>query len=233
MNGSILHSIITLKLGRAAFNSYDNDKDTLQSWRDLKQHQLERFKPSLSTDKTQLKECKKQSRESLITYYDDIIDLYKHVDKNMPLHMIVEYLQDGLRQELKIHAKCQLKILNDISTPAMLLNIARDEKELRNEFSVERQTTVSLLQPYLSRCVAATGKSSNICNTPTVSHTFLPRGIRNHRTWSSISHQQYSSCLVCNRSNHRPVDWHNKRPNSRYKCDDSNHYVRSCPQVFQ
>ncbi|CAF4184418.1 unnamed protein product, partial [Rotaria magnacalcarata] len=102
LNESLLHSIATIKLGGAAFNWYDNNKETLRSWRELKQHLLERFKPSLSTAKTQLKERKQQAGQTLIAYYDDIIDLCKQVDNNMPLHMIVDYLQDGLRHELKI-----------------------------------------------------------------------------------------------------------------------------------
>ena len=35
LNDSLLYSIATIKLGGAAFNWYDNHKDTLQSWQDL------------------------------------------------------------------------------------------------------------------------------------------------------------------------------------------------------
>ncbi|CAF4259424.1 unnamed protein product [Rotaria magnacalcarata] len=85
---------------------------------------------SRSTPKTQLKECKQQPGETLIAYYDDIRDLCKQVDTNIPLHMIVDYLQDGLRHELKIHVERQLKALNDEHTPAMFSKIACDEEEL-------------------------------------------------------------------------------------------------------
>ena len=241
LNDSLLYSIATIKLGGAAFNWYDNNKDTLQSWQDLKHHLLERFRPSLSTAKTQLKERKQQSGESLITYYDDVIDLCKQVHKNMPLHMIVDYLQDGLRPELKIHVKRQLKTLNDSLTPAIFLKIARDEEELQNELSVEQQTTIIPPQPYFSRCIAATGNSSNIFGTPpnslqsrynpTTGYTLSPRRLRNSHTRPSIRRPQYSSCLVCNRSNHRTIDCYNKKPNGCYKCGDPNHYVRNCPQV--
>ncbi|CAF1519299.1 unnamed protein product [Rotaria magnacalcarata] len=92
---------------------------------------LDRFKQSRSTLKTQLKERKQQQPgETLIAYYDDILDLCKQVDNNIPLHMIVDYLQDGLRHELKIHAKRQLKALNDEPTPTMFSKIACDEEEL-------------------------------------------------------------------------------------------------------
>ncbi|CAF4347107.1 unnamed protein product, partial [Rotaria magnacalcarata] len=73
---------------------------------------------------------KQQPGETLIAYYDDIRDLCKQVDTNIPLHMIVDYLQDGLRHELKIHVERQLKALNDEHTPAMFSKIACDEEEL-------------------------------------------------------------------------------------------------------
>jgi hypothetical protein len=125
LNDSMLHSLATIKLGGAAFNWYDNNKETLTSWSSLKTHLLERFKPSLSAVKTQLKERKQQSGETLLAYYDDVIDLCKQVDSEMPLHMIVDYLQDGLREELKIQVKCHMKTLNIELTPAIFLKIAR------------------------------------------------------------------------------------------------------------
>ncbi|CAF2047848.1 unnamed protein product, partial [Rotaria magnacalcarata] len=147
-NESLLHSIATIKLREAAFNWYDNNKETIRSWRELKQHLLERFKPSLSTAKTQLKERKQHAGETLIAYYDDIIDLCKQVDNNMPLHMIVDYLQDGLRHELKIHVKRQLRAFNDEPTSAIFLKIARDEEELQHEISSEQQPSITPPQPY-------------------------------------------------------------------------------------
>ena len=58
VNQSMLHSIAIIKLGRSAFSWYDNNKEGLKSWQDLKQHLLERFKLSLSATKTRLKEGK-------------------------------------------------------------------------------------------------------------------------------------------------------------------------------
>ena len=52
LNESMLHSIAIIKLGGSAFSWYDNNKEDLKSWQDLKQHLLERFKPSLSATKT-------------------------------------------------------------------------------------------------------------------------------------------------------------------------------------
>ncbi|CAM4801248.1 unnamed protein product [Rotaria magnacalcarata] len=242
LNESLLHSIATIKLGGAAFNWYDNNKETLRSWRELKQHLLERFKPSLSTAKTQLKERKQQAGETLIAYYDDVIDLCKQVDNNMPLHMIVDYLQDGLRHELKIHVKRQLKALNDEPTPAIFLKIARDEEELQHEISSEQQPSITPPQPYFARFTAATGTSLHTLDTPhhslqsrsthIVDRNVLSKKSRVNRSHQSVQRNQYYPCLICHRSNHRTIDCYSRKPNGCYKCGDDNHHVRNCPQVF-
>ncbi|CAF3409407.1 unnamed protein product, partial [Rotaria sp. Silwood2] len=87
-NDSILHSIATIKLGGSAYNWYDNNKESLRSWTNLKQRLLQRFKLSLSAAKIQLKDRKQQPGEALNAYYDDVIDLCKQVDHNMSLHIV-------------------------------------------------------------------------------------------------------------------------------------------------
>ncbi|CAF5040946.1 unnamed protein product, partial [Rotaria magnacalcarata] len=62
--------------------------------------------------------------------------------------MIVDYLQDSLRHELKIHVKRQLKALNDEPTPTIFLKFARDEEELQHEISSEQQPHIIPPQPY-------------------------------------------------------------------------------------
>lgn len=227
LNDSLLYSIATIKLGGAAYNWYDNNKSTLRTWSDLKQHLLERFKPSLSASKTQLKERKQQPGETLLIYYDDVIDLCKQVDNQMPLHMIVDYLQDGVRNELKVHVKRQLKNIQGEVTPAMFLKIARDEEELYNEMASSLQPSFTPTQPYFTRITAATSKPSDTVPSATAS------SITSNRNRTSQSARQFTPCLICNRSNHRTIDCYQKQSQGCYKCGDTSHRVHECPQVFQ
>jgi hypothetical protein len=242
-NDSMLHTLATIKLGGAAFNWYDNNKGTLNSWSSLKTHLLERFKPSLSAAKTQLKERKQQPGETLLAYYDDVVDLCKQVDSEMPLHMIVDYLQDGLREELKIHVKRHMRTLNVELTPAIFLKTARNEEELQQEISSTHQTSIVSSQPYFARLTAATSKPvtphQNPIRTPSTSNvqprrsTIYPRSSPSYHPRPLMSPNQYYPCLICNQSNHRTIDCHFKQPTGCYKCGIHGHNVRSCPQVFQ
>ena len=243
LNDSMLHSIAIIKLGGAAFNWYDNNKESLSTWSSLKAHLLERFKPSLSAAKTHLKDRKQQPGETLLAYYDDVIDLCKQVDQNMPLHMIVDYLQDGLRDELKIHVKRHMKTFDTELTPAIFLKIARNEEELQHEISSTHQSSIVSSQPYFTHLTTAISKP--ILPHPSSTPPSNPSNVRRprpllHSPVPSSYHprplmppNQYQPCLICNRSNHRTINCRFKQPNGCYKCGVHGHTVRQCPQVFQ
>jgi len=238
----MLHSVATLKLSGSAFNWYDNNRDSLDSWSLLKTNLFARFKPSLSVAKTQLKERRQQPGESLLEYYDDVIDLCKQVDSTMPLHMIVDYLQDGVRNELKIHIKRRLKALPDAPSPAQFLTIARDEDELQQELLQYQSSTITTAQPYFAHITAATGTSNARINNSSTGSSYAGLSSYSTRTInpsisspsrSTTSQNQFRPCLICNRSNHRTINCYFKHPSGCYKCGASDHVVHNCPQVFQ
>ncbi|CAF1221851.1 unnamed protein product [Adineta steineri] len=148
LDDSMLHLIATIELGGSAFNWYYNNKALLNSWSSLKANLKERFKPSLSTAKTQLKERQQQPGESLLTYYGDVIDLCK---------------QDGVCAELKIHIKRYMKTLDDDPSLAQFLKIACDEEELQKEFFYSLSSNATATQPYFAHLTATT--------SPTITHT--------------------------------------------------------------
>ena len=242
LDDSLLHSIATIKLGGAAFNWYDNNKDTLQTWAHLKAHLLQRFKPSLSVAKMKLKNRQQQPDESLMTYYDDVIDLCKQVDDKMPLHMIVDYLQDGIRADLKIHVKRQMKLANDVLSPAVFLKIARDEEELQHETSYTQSPSNAPHNSYFNHFTAAISTSATAPNSfpqqphsPTqqyTSHVSRSSPRQSYRSSTSRAKYPYSPCLICQKTNHRTIDCYQKQATGCYRCGDSGHNIRQCPQVF-
>lgn len=242
LDDSALHALATIKLGGAAFNWYDNNKDNLTTWPILRTHLLQRFQPSKSTAKTQLKTRTQQPGEALASFYDEIIDLCKQVDPQMPLYMIVDYLQDGVRDDLKIHIKRRLRNLDTEITPAIFLKIARDEEELQKEVS-SSSNVPSINQSYFSKVAAATRTQPTIENQsiapdqarnrrfPTV--TSQPQAGRPVYRNNLLSQPRYQPCLICNRSNHRTIDCYHKHPNGCFKCGSVSHSIRDCSQVFQ
>jgi hypothetical protein len=237
-----LHTLAIIKFGGVALNWYNNNKDVLRTWSILKTHLVERFQPSRSYMKTQLKTRHQQPGESLSTFHDDIVELCKQVDKDMPPYMIVDYLQDGVRDDLKIHIKRRMASITEVVTPATFLKIARTEEELQNETSFT-PTSSSHSQPYFAPVAVATRSpitTNNRSSAPddslnkrdrTTSSRHNPS--RSSNSGQSKSDRPYRPCLICNRSNHRTIDCYHKQATGCFKCGDRTHAVRDCSQVFQ
>lgn len=244
MSDTTLHALATIKLHGSAFDWYNNNKSELTTWSSLRKHLLDRYKFSTSAAKTQLKTRRQQPGESLLAYYDSIIDLCKQVDEQMPLYMIIDYLQDGVRDDLKIHIKRSMKTVRTEITPAVFLKIAREEEELQNETTTDAS---SFFQPlsFPSHTTAAT-HATNIVpkyqhRTQTYEHPAYQTRI--HPSHSQSFHQSppqqsaqpgtpFRPCLICTRTDHRMIDCPWKYSTGCFKCGDKNHVLRHCPQVF-
>ena len=220
-----LHTLATIELGGLAFNWYNNNKDTLRTWPLLKANLLDRFQPSISVTKTRLKTRRQQPDESLSAFYEDIIELCKQVDKDMPIYMIVDYLQDGVRDDLKVHIKRRMATMPDAPSPALFLKIARAEDELQKDVSAALPPSL-FSQPYFGHVAVATNPSMAVphhYHTPSTSyHSGHPN-----------SASRYRPCFICNKTNHRTIDCYGKQPSGCFKCGDPTHVIRACPQVFQ
>ena len=234
LNDAALHALATVKLGGLAFKWYDSNKSSLNTWDSLKLHLLDRFQPSRSTEKTQLRTRRQQPGELLSVFNDDILSLCTLVDAAMPTYMIVDYLQDGVRDDLQIHIKRRLKTVAEESTPAMFLKIARDEEELQREISFSSMPA-HFPSPYFASVTVAAHASSIGNNNSSQSgrsqlclSTDFPSASR-----ARITNGRFRPCLICHRSTHRTIDCYSKKTDGCFKCGDTNHVIRNSPQVFQ
>jgi hypothetical protein len=237
-----LHTLAAIKLGGLAFNWYNNNKDTLRTWPSLKAHLLERFQPSISIIKTRLKTRRQQPDESLSTFYDDIIELCKQVDKDMPIYMIVDYLQDGVRDDLKVHIKRRMATIADAPSPALFLKIARAEDELQKDVAAAPPPSL-FSQPYFGHVAVATNTSTAVSphyHAPATSTSTSAPRVPFRTTPPTSSHSghpnsapRYRPCLICDKTNHRTIDCSGKQPSGCFKCGDPAHVIRACPQVFR
>ncbi|CAF4851876.1 unnamed protein product, partial [Rotaria socialis] len=73
--------------------------------------------------------------------------------------MIISWLENGIKDSLKIPIKRQMKALSDSArTTQVFLKIAKDEQELQEENVPERETTAPYV-PYFSNTVSTTLKT--------------------------------------------------------------------------
>jgi hypothetical protein len=142
-NDDILYCMCTAKLDGEAKRWYD-DNVQLTQWENLKPTLLERFTTSDSSSKIfeQLKERKQKPDETVTSYYDAVIKLCHEYDSSMSQKMMLSWLENGIKDSLKIPIKRQMKLLSETArTTHTFLKIAKDEQELQEENLLESEPT--------------------------------------------------------------------------------------------
>jgi hypothetical protein len=188
-----------------------------------------------------LKQRVQHADEPLLTYYDDITELCQQVDPQMPLYMIVDYLLDGVRSDLKLHIKRRFHILATDITPALFLRITCEEEELLREHSVHH-TPSTYFPPYHEH-VSPVSKSLHSHTAPPPLMHFNTHPVRrspptasavprSHPPHLSSPSPTFGKCLICGHSDHRMIHCVHRQPHGCFKCGDSSHVIRICPRVF-
>jgi hypothetical protein len=195
-NDDILYCMCTAKLDGEARRWYE-DNISLTQWQDLKPALLERFEPAESSSKIfeRLKERKQKSDETITSYYDAIIKLCREYDPSMSQKMMVSWLENGIKDSLKIQIKRQMKVLAESArTVQAFLKIAKDEQELQEEGCPEPEPIQPYL-PYFTNTVSATLQQANNHSQNTTSSGFSYSSPENltHRSNNQYSQLQHSS----------------------------------------
>lgn len=276
----ILHCMCTAKLDGEAKRWFEYNT-SLDQWMKLKPALIERFTSSDSSSKLfeQLKERRQKPEETITSYYDAIIKLCHQYDPTMSQKIMISWLENGVKDSLRIPIKRQMKLLSETTrTTQAFLKIAKDEQELQEEKSPGLEPT-SLHTPYFASTVSTTlqqpvnarqNPSTYALHRPTIaphpsrrpfqrtyhgknqqpsqrrSHPIEPSSptmikknmddipvtnttsldLRNNNT------RQSKACLICKKHNHRAIDCYYKQPQGCYKCGQSEHRLRDCPEVF-
>ncbi|CAF3122582.1 unnamed protein product [Rotaria socialis] len=129
---------------------------------------VERFTTSDSSSKTfeRLKERKQKPDETVTSYYDAIIKLFYKYDASMSQRMIISWLENGIKNSLKIQIKRQMKSLSESArTTQTFFKIAKDEQKLQDENVPELQATAPYV-PYFANAISTTTYASSTLRTP-------------------------------------------------------------------
>ncbi|CAF3936378.1 unnamed protein product [Rotaria sp. Silwood1] len=120
-NDDILHCMCTSKLNDEAKRWYEDNMT---------------FTISDSSSKIfkQFKERKQKPDETITSYYDAIIKLCREFDSTMSQKMMISWLENGIKDSLKVQIQRQMKLLSESTrTTQAFLKIAKDEQELQED----------------------------------------------------------------------------------------------------
>jgi Retrotransposon gag protein/Zinc knuckle len=277
---NLLHCMCTAKLDGEAKRWYENNT-SLAQWGTLKSALSERFTTSDPSSKIfeQLKERKQKPDETIASYYDAMIKLCHEYDPGMSQKMMISWLENGVKDSLKLQIKRQMKALPETArTTQAFLKIAKDEQELQETVIPTSETTAPYV-PYFTNTVSTTLHETENTQPTTQKYSHLPTTAYQQRkkfntqqrttsqTHPSSSQQnsftskpntstprrntqyiksqnytpsnslnantrQFKPCAICKRNNHHTSNCYYKNPNGCYKCGQSDHHIRDCPQVF-
>jgi hypothetical protein len=259
-NDAVLHCMCTAKLDGEAKRWYESNL-FLTEWDTLKSAILERFTQSDPSWRTfeQLKDRKQKPDETITSYHDDVIKLCREYDSTMSQKMMLSWMENGIKDALRIPIKRQMKLLPEAGrTTQAFLKIAKDEQELQ-EHTKEPDST-SPYAPYFMNTVSTTIPQSSQPHESTLVPTHRPDIAVQPRTygfqqWTTQRPQRtyrypprstdathsrlidgkqrkFKPCVICERDNHRTIDCRQKKPNGCFKCGQSDHRIRDCPEVF-
>jgi Retrotransposon gag protein/Zinc knuckle len=256
-NDNILHCMCTAKLDGEAKRWYE-DNASLNQWETFKLTLLERFTLSDPSARAfeQLKERKQRPDETVTSYYDAVIKLCHEYDDSMSQKMMISWLENGIKESLKTQIKRQMKLLPETDrTTQAFLKIAKDEQELEGERLPETEPTSAHL-PYFTQTVSTTlpearDTPSAIMDRPYPSRTgtihSFKSGYQRRKQWneSKLPSPRYQQHSTASKSRlptslydaYQPkskdtMDCYYKKPYGCYKCGQSEHRIRDCPEVF-
>lgn len=161
-NENILHCMCTAKLEGEAKRWYE-DNASVTGWAPLKSALLERFTQSDSSSRIfeQLKERKQRPDETITAYYDEIIKLCREYDETMSHKLKLSWLENGIKESLKVPIKRQLKLLpEEERTAEVFLKIAKDEQELQHTQDNGHDSTFTHA-PYFTNAVSTTNRTND------------------------------------------------------------------------
>lgn len=232
-NDDILYCMCTAKLNGEAKHWYENNT-SLTQWEHLKLALIERFAMSDSSSRIfeQLKERKQKPDETITSYYDAIIRLCQEYDPSMSQKMMVSWLENGIKDSLKIQIKRQMKMLPETTrTTQAFLKIAKDEQELQ-EIVIPRTEETTSFTPYFANTVSTALRQTNNIHSSTLTKPQYPSQTTTSQSYRNPYQQQTNFSMPQKPLvQTRRTSLHQTQSGSNPAADSSNiniHYPQPC-----
>ena len=228
------------KLTGPALRWYQENLRSFASWNDTENALRKRFKEFTSTSQLlqDLFCTHQQENESVISFYENVIRRYRRAQQHVTERQVITVLQSGVKSLLKEQL---IRREEEISKPEQWLQFAREEECIQKRIHQQRQQILveSSKVPFFdSMLPTATiqAKPSMIKNYGKYSKQQPEqKSLTNHRSLNRQGKQQPVSqinkgCLICRRRNHSTNNCFYKKETGCYKCGQTTHRIRDCPQ---
>ena len=246
------------KLTGPALRWYQENLPSFINWSDAERALRDRFQ-EFTSDSQLMQEffyIHQEENQSVISFYENVIRKYRKSRQFITEQQVIMVLQNGVKNSLKEHL---IRNEKEIKTPEEWLQIAREEEYIQKRIQqknniphhepknlpfFEHTLSTATIQPtstniHLSSQQPFTShhyyKKQQQQSTSTNGRTYSKQGNHltfqhNRKDYTGNKTQQLNPCLICNKKNHPTIKCFYKKDNGCFKCGQSNHQIRDCPQ---
>ncbi|CAF4654731.1 unnamed protein product, partial [Rotaria sp. Silwood2] len=133
------HQQIVKKLTGAAKEWYNNHQEECSNYISLKNELKTTFSSSIRDEMAFQRLPRQQNHnETIIDYYNHVLDLCKQADPNMSDESIVKYLKQGVKQSFR-----EKIIEQDPTTPKEFLRVARRIEDIKASLTINTTSTLT------------------------------------------------------------------------------------------
>jgi len=231
------------KLTGSALRWYQENLTSFDDWESAESALRNRFQEFTSNSQImeEFFQLKQEENQSITSFYENVIRKYRKAKRFITEQQVITVLQTGVKNSLKEHL---IRLEKDITKPEEWLRMAKEEEYIQKRIYQQRhaihQETAS--RPFFESMLPTATiqhKSSNI--TPNHYHkqqhqqahtvgSNQPKQQNHHTTSISNKKHRTDQCLICNRTNHSTMKCFYKKDNGCFKCGQSTHWLRDCPQ---
>jgi hypothetical protein len=220
------HQQIVKKLTGAAKEWYNNHQDECLNYMSLKSELKTTFS-SLIRDEIAFQRLPRQqkSSETIIDYYNRVLDLCKQADPDMSDESIVKYLKQGVKQSFREKIMEQ-----DPTTPKEFLRVARRIEDIKDSLILNITSSSNQATPsnsyHSARQYYNNNHYYNDRNEYQQQHSIPSSTMQPTTSMPSQSTMKMSS--LSNNNNYSE-----QQNVTCYGCGQQGHYQRACPQKQQ
>ncbi|CAF3385406.1 unnamed protein product [Rotaria socialis] len=247
------------KLAGPALRWYQENLRSFINWNDAEKALRDRFK-EFTSDSQLMQEfvhIHQEENQSVTSFYEHVIRKYRKARQCITEQQVITVLQTGVKNSLKEYL---IRNEKDITKPDEWLQYARQEEYIEKRIQQQRNNFYSETtnQPFFEPMLqTATIQSKSLNAKPLGQQPITPHHYyqQQHQHTSKFNNNRMNekqirhptikssrpsypktkmhrseSCLICNRKNHSTMNCFYKKDNGCFKCGQSNHRIRDCPE---